>query len=72
MALIVQKFGGTSVGTVERIQAVADAGQMRSPNPLLQALGDLSGLLTGEIWRLNQARQSIPEAVQAVEQQLAN
>ncbi|WLT38382.1 hypothetical protein NON20_23580 [Synechocystis sp. B12] len=23
MALIVQKFGGTSVGTVERIQAVA-------------------------------------------------
>ncbi len=24
MALIVQKFGGTSVGTVERIEAVAD------------------------------------------------
>ena len=24
MSLIVQKFGGTSVGTVERIQAVAD------------------------------------------------
>ena len=24
MALIVQKYGGTSVGTVERIQAVAD------------------------------------------------
>ena len=24
MALIVQKFGGTSVGSVERIQAVAD------------------------------------------------
>ena len=24
MALLVQKFGGTSVGSVERIQAVAD------------------------------------------------
>ena len=24
MALIVQKYGGTSVGTIERIQAVAD------------------------------------------------
>ena len=24
MALIVQKFGGTSVGTVDRIEAVAD------------------------------------------------
>jgi hypothetical protein len=55
-----------------RAKAVADAGQIRSPNPLLQALGDLSGLLSGEIWRFNQARQSIPEAVQAVAQQLAN
>ena len=33
MALLVQKFGGTSVGSVERIQAVAGA----SPPPRTKA-----------------------------------
>ena len=51
---------------------MADAGQKRSANPVLKGLGDLSGVAAGELWRLNQARQSIPKAVQAVEQQLAN
>jgi hypothetical protein len=55
-----------------RAQAVADAGQQRSPNPVLKGLGDISGLLSAQIWRLNRARQSIPQAVQAVEQNLAN
>ena len=55
-----------------RAKAVADAGQKRSANPVLKGLGDLSGVAAGELWRLNQARQSIPKAVQAVEQQLAN
>ena len=55
-----------------RAKAVADAGQKRSANPVLKGLGDLSGVAAGELWRLNQARQSIPKALQAVEQQLAN
>ncbi|MCX5929901.1 MAG: 4-amino-4-deoxy-L-arabinose transferase, partial [Synechococcus sp. LacPavin_0920_WC12_MAG_50_7] len=55
-----------------RAKAVADAGQKRSANPVLQGLADLSGVAAGELWRLNQARQSIPKALQAVEQQLAN
>jgi hypothetical protein len=54
-----------------RAKVVADAGQQRSPNPVLKGLGDLSGLLSAQIWRLNGARQSIPRAVQAVEQKLA-
>ncbi len=55
-----------------RAKAVADAGQKRSANPVLEGLGDLSGVAAGEPWLLNQARQSIPKAVQAVEQQLTN
>ena len=55
-----------------RAKAVADAGQLRNTNLVLKGLGDLSGVLAGEIWRFNQARLSIPKAVQAVEQQLAN
>jgi hypothetical protein len=54
-----------------RARAVADAGQKRSANPVLEGLGDLSGALTGEIWRLGELQKSLPKAVQAVEQQLA-
>ena len=55
-----------------RARAVADAGQKRSANPVLEGLGDLSGALTGEIWRLGELQKSLPKAVQVVEQQLAN
>jgi hypothetical protein len=48
-------------------RAVADLGQRRSPNPVLRGLGDLSGLLGGQLWRIGSARQSIPAARQAVE-----
>jgi len=45
MSLIVQKYGGTSVGTVERIQAVADkvATSYRSGNQLVVAVSAMSG-----------------------------
>ena len=45
MSLIVQKYGGTSVGTVERIQAVADkvAKSYRSGNQLVVAVSAMSG-----------------------------
>ena len=45
MSLIVQKYGGTSVGTVERIQAVADkvAKSYHSGNQLVVAVSAMSG-----------------------------
>ena len=55
-----------------RAKAVADAGQKRSANPVLQGLADLSGVAAGELWRLGELQKSLPKAVQAVEQQLAN
>ena len=47
--------------------AVADAAQARTPDTLLVALGDLSGVLGGAIWRLPSALQSVPAAVERVE-----
>jgi len=45
MSLIVQKYGGTSVGTIERIQAVADriAKNYRSGHQLVVAVSAMSG-----------------------------
>ena len=45
MALIVQKFGGTSVGTVERIQAVADrvASERKAGNDMIIVVSAMSG-----------------------------
>jgi aspartate kinase len=45
MSLIVQKYGGTSVGTVERIQAVAEkvAASHGSGNQLVVAVSAMSG-----------------------------
>lgn len=45
MALLVQKYGGTSVGTVERIQAVADrvARNMRDGNQVVVVVSAMSG-----------------------------
>ena len=45
MSLIVRKYGGTSVGTVERIQAVAEkvAKSQRSGNQLVVAVSAMSG-----------------------------
>ncbi|WP_413441362.1 phospholipid carrier-dependent glycosyltransferase [Synechococcus sp. MIT S1220] len=46
---------------------VADAANAQTPDPLLAALADLSGVLGGAIWRLPSALQTVPEAVQRVE-----
>jgi len=45
MALIVQKFGGTSVGTVERIQAVADrvVRERKAGNDMIIVVSAMSG-----------------------------
>ncbi|MCK4742885.1 MAG: aspartate kinase [Sulfuriflexus sp.] len=45
MALIVQKFGGTSVGTVERINAVADrvAAERKAGNDMIIVVSAMSG-----------------------------
>jgi aspartate kinase len=45
MSLLVQKYGGTSVGTVERIQAVAEkvAKSHRLGNQLVVAVSAMSG-----------------------------
>ena len=45
MSLIVQKYGGTSVGTVERIQAVADkvAKSQQRGDQLVIAVSAMSG-----------------------------
>ena len=45
MSLIVQKYGGTSVGTIERIQAVADrvAASHRAGNQIVVAVSAMSG-----------------------------
>ena len=51
--------------------AVADAAAFTTPDPLLDALGDLSGVLGGAVWRLPGAVQSVPLAVERVEQTLA-
>ena len=50
--------------------AVADAGEERTPDPLLVALGDLSGVLGGALWRLPSAVKSVPAAVERVERAL--
>ena len=45
MALIVQKYGGTSVGTIERIHRVADrvAHTQREGNQVVVVLSAMSG-----------------------------
>ena len=50
--------------------AVADAAQASTPNPLLEALADLSASLGGAVWRLPSALNSVPRAVNQVEQEL--
>ena len=49
---------------------MADRAQRKHPNDLLAGLGDLSGVLAGALWRLPAASDSIPKAVQQVEEAL--
>ena len=50
--------------------SVADAANRSIPDPLLKALGDLSGVLGGALWRLPSALDSVPAAVERVERAL--
>ena len=53
------------------ISAVAARSALSRTRLLLDALGDLSGVLGGAVWRLPGAVQSVPLAVERVEQTLA-
>ncbi|WP_111643003.1 aspartate kinase [Marinimicrobium alkaliphilum] len=62
MSLFVQKYGGTSVGTVERIEAVADriAGFRAQGHDMVIAVSAMSGE-TNRLIALAQAIQSTPD-----------
>nr|WP_115095398.1 glycosyltransferase family 39 protein [Synechococcus sp. UW106] len=51
-------------------QAAAAADGSNVSNPVLVALGDLSGVLSGAVWRIPAAMTSVPAAVTAVEEAL--
>ena len=51
-------------------QAAAAADEASVSNPVLAALGDLSGVLSGAVWRIPAAITSVPAAVTAVEEAL--
>ena len=51
-------------------QAAAAADGAGVSNPVLAALGDLSGVLSGAVWRIPSAMKSIPADVTAVEEAL--
>jgi hypothetical protein len=61
----------TAAGRLWKASAVADQAQDLNPSPVLEGLGDLSGVLGGKFWRLPDASRSVPAATQAVEQQLS-
>jgi hypothetical protein len=51
-------------------QAAAAADGASVLNPVLAALGDLSGVLSGAVWRIPAAITSVPAAVTSVEEAL--
>lgn len=61
----------TAAGRLWQATVVADAAARQSPSAVLLGLADLSAVLGAQLWRLPSAWQSIPAAVEAVEQQLS-
>ena len=62
MALLVQKFGGTSVGTVERIEAVADKviGYKDAGNDMVVVVSAMSGETNRLVdWRNRSTRRRV-------------
>ena len=49
---------------------IADKANKKQPNNVLKGLGDLSGVIGGALWRLPNASQSIPQAIQEIEKGL--
>jgi 4-amino-4-deoxy-L-arabinose transferase-like glycosyltransferase len=62
----------TAAGRPWQAAAVAEAAGRRTPDPVLTALADLDGLLSGRVWRLPALQRSLPKAVEAVERQWVN
>jgi len=62
MSLLVQKYGGTSVGTVERIQAVADkvSAARRNGDDMVVVVSALSGE-TNRLVGLASGMQTVPD-----------
>jgi hypothetical protein len=50
--------------------SVADGALKQHEEPVLRALGDLSGVLAGAVWRLPSALNTVPAAVTSVEAEL--
>ena len=50
--------------------SVADMAEKHHEEPVLRALGDLSGVLAGAVWRVPAALNSVPAAVTSVEAKL--
>jgi 4-amino-4-deoxy-L-arabinose transferase-like glycosyltransferase len=62
----------TAAGRPWQGAAVAEAAGRRTPDPVLTALADLDGLLSGRLWRLPALQRSLPRAVDAVKRQWVN
>ena len=50
--------------------SVADRAWKHHEEPVLRALGDLSGVLAGAVWKLPSALNTVPAAVTSVEAEL--
>ena len=50
--------------------SLADQAQLKHNNPLLEGIGDLSGIFGGAIWRLPAALTSIPNAIRFVDREM--
>ncbi len=63
MALLVQKFGGTSVGSIERIQAVAEkvAASHKAGHQVVVVVSAMSGV-TNNLVEMAHALQKVPES----------
>ena len=62
----------TAAGRLWQASAVADQAQGSNPSPVLEGLGDLSGVLGGQLWRLPAASRSVPAAVTAVQEEIGS
>ena len=62
----------TAAGRLWQASAVADQAQALYPSPVLEGLGDLSGVVGGQLWRLPAASRSVPAAVTAVEEEIGS
>ena len=53
-----------------KAKEIADIASNNNSNVVLIALRDVSGILSGEIWRIKSASINIPKAIEEIENQL--